>query len=67
MLIKMLALQAGPTGTREMGKVYDVPEKEARVLIDGGYAIEASREAPVEKAVAPRGRERAVKASEPAV
>ncbi len=29
MLIKMLTLQAGPTGTREAGKVYEVPDKEA--------------------------------------
>lgn len=63
MIIKMLALQAGPTVTREAGKLYDVPDKEAKALIEGGYALEVSRETPVEKAVAPRGRERTGKAA----
>lgn len=51
MKVKMLTLQAGPQGVREVGHVYDVPDKEARMLIDGGYAVEAKREMPVERAV----------------
>jgi len=55
MLIKMLTLQAGPTGTREAGQVYDVSTKEAQALIEGGYAMKVEREAPVvEKAVSRR-------------
>ena len=62
MIIKMLALQAGPTGTREAGQVYDVPTKEAQALIEGGYAVKVEREAPaVEKAVS---RRNAVKSTE---
>ena len=53
MNIRMLALQAGPTGVRELGKVYDVPDQEAKALIAGGYAepvkakvVEAGQPAP---------------------
>ena len=51
MKIKMLTLQAGPTVVREVGHVYDVPQAEAKVLIDGGYAVEVKREMLVERAV----------------
>lgn len=51
MKIKMLTLQAGPEVVREVGHVYDVPQAEAKVLIDGGYAVEVKREMPVERAV----------------
>jgi hypothetical protein len=59
MKIKMLTLQAGPTGVREVGSVHDVDDKEAKALIAGGYAIPVEKV--VEKAVAKRGE----KATEP--
>lgn len=59
MKIKMLTLQAGPQGVREAGKTYEVPEKEAKALIVGGYALSAEKT--VEKATAKRGE----KATEP--
>jgi hypothetical protein len=58
MNITMLTLQAGPNGVREAGRNYDVPDKEAKALIDGGYAIAVK--ASVERAVGPRGRQKAV-------
>jgi len=66
MLIKMLTLQAGPQGTREAGQFYDVPDKEAKALIKDGYAVQAPREAPVERATGRRGREQAAKNEEAA-
>jgi hypothetical protein len=62
MWIEMKTLMAGPNGVREAGKTYEVPDKEARVLIAGGYAEEvaAPRSKPVvEKATGSRGREKA--------
>ena len=59
MWIEMKTLMAGPGGVREAGKVYDVPDKEAKALIEGGYAeqVEAPRRHPVEQAVSqPRRR-----------
>lgn len=64
MLVKMLTLQAGPTGTREPGQVYEVSAKEGKALIDGGYAVEAKREAPVGRATGRSGREKAVAIAE---
>lgn len=60
MKVKMLTLQAGPNGVREAGRIYDVPEAEARQLIEGRYAVEVSRQEPVERAVrvAPSRRKR---------
>lgn len=44
MKIKMLTLQAGPSGVRQAGKIYKVPEqvskKEANELIKGNFAEE---------------------------
>ena len=45
MQIKMKALMAGPNVLRQPGKVYDVPDAEAKELIAGDYA---------EKYVAPK-------------
>lgn len=59
MLINMKTLSAGPEGNRLPGKNYEVPDKEAKELIAGGYAVEAKREAAPERATARRGRERA--------
>jgi hypothetical protein len=57
MKIKMRTLQAGPDVVREVGHIYDVPQAEAKVLIDGGYAVEVKRDMPVERAVrVPSGR-----------
>jgi len=58
MWIEMKTLMAGPGGVREAGKTYDVPDKEAKALIEGGFAeqVEAPRRRPVEQAVAPRRR-----------
>ena len=55
MKVKMLTLQAGPKGVREPGKEYDVPDKEAKELIAGGYAQPVG----VEKAASRRGAEKA--------
>ena len=56
----MLTLQAGPKGVREPGKEYDVPDKEAKDLIAGGYAQpvgleKATDRSSKEKANAPDG------------
>ena len=62
MLIEMKTLQAGPTGVREAGTVYEVPDKEAKALIEGGYAVEYKgklRPVATEKATGRRGREAA--------
>ncbi len=50
--IKMRTTSAGPLGVRQEGHVYhDVPEDEARALVDGGYAavIETADAPPVER------------------
>lgn len=51
MRIKMITIQAGPEGTREPGQVIDVPDAEARQLIEGGYAVEFKRQESAERAV----------------
>lgn len=51
MKIKMLTLQAGPQGVREAGQIYTVPDKEAKQLVDGGYAVEVKRAEEPERAV----------------
>lgn len=60
MKIKMFALQAGPDGVREIGKVYDVPEKEAKELIAGGYAelVESASSDAEKETVQPRAATR---------
>ncbi len=62
MKIKMLTLEAGPEGVREPGKIYQVPDAEAKRLIAGGFAVDATyldepvrRRAP-ERAVGRRGK-----------
>ncbi len=64
MFIEMKTLQAGPTGTREPGKVYDVPDKEAKELIAGGYAVEVKRNAKPQRATARRAQEQAVESAD---
>ncbi len=67
MKIKMLTLQAGPDVVREVGHIYDVPQAEAKVLIDGKYAVEMKRDVPVERAVrVSSGRRGRVTGQEPA-
>ncbi len=44
MRIKMLTLQAGPAGVRQIGAVCDVPTAEAEDLIAGGYAVKVEKE-----------------------
>jgi hypothetical protein len=51
MRIKMLTLQAGPQGVREVGHIYSVSDKEAKQLIDGGYAVDVRRDEEPERAV----------------
>ncbi len=66
MKIKMLTLQAGPDVVREVGHIYDVPQAEAKVLIDGKYAVEVKRDIPIERAVrVATGRRGRVTAQEP--
>lgn len=62
MKVQMLTLDAGPDGVRQPGKIYDVPATEAKTLITGGYAVDATnlkdpkrRSAP-QQAVARRGK-----------
>lgn len=62
MNVKMLTLDAGPDGVRQPGKIYDVPANEAKALIAGGYAIDATnlkdpkRRGAPQQAVARRGK-----------
>jgi len=62
MKIKMLTLAAGPGGVRQPGQIYEVAEKEAKSLIEGGYAVDAAhlpepvRRAAPARAVARRGK-----------
>lgn len=42
MRVQMVTLAAGPSGLREIGKVYDVDDDEARILVEGGYALEVT-------------------------
>jgi len=39
MKVKMLTRYAGPSGTCQPGKIINLPEKEAKSLISGGYAL----------------------------
>lgn len=48
MRIQMLTLWAGPAGVREIGAIYEVPAREARDLVDGGWAL-AVTEQPTEE------------------
>lgn len=50
MKIEMKTLYAGPSGSINPGQVADLPDAEARALIDGGYAISAEPEKPAPKA-----------------
>jgi hypothetical protein len=62
----MKTLQAGPDVVREVGHVYDVPQAEAKQLIDGGYAVEVKRDLPIERAVrVTTGRRGRVPSQEP--
>lgn len=67
MKIKMKTLQAGPDVVREVGQIYDIPQAEAKQLIDGGYAVEVKRDTPIERAVrVATGRRGRVNGQEPA-
>ena len=44
MKIRMLVAMAGTDGTAHAGQVIDRPEKEARELVGGGYAVEVLAE-----------------------
>lgn len=39
MKIKMKSIAAGPSGVFNLGKVYDLPEKQAQDFINGKYAV----------------------------
>jgi hypothetical protein len=60
MKVKMRTLAAGPDGLYQPGQEIDLPAKQARALIEGGYAeaVEQIREVaavePPEKAVTPK-------------
>lgn len=49
MKLKLLTLMAGPDGTYNAGQIIDMPEVQAKELIDRGYAVVC--EMPVKKAV----------------
>jgi hypothetical protein len=44
--VRMKTLDAGPNGVRQIGQVYDVDDKEAKELVEGGFAeyVEKSNE-----------------------
>lgn len=77
MRVRLLSVYAGPRGVFHPKDFLDVPEAEARALIDGGYAIaveqavadpapEAAVESPeVEAAVEPPADERRVADARP--
>ena len=52
----MITLDAGPNGVKEPGKTYNVDAKEAKDLIDGGYAeaISVAKKEPKEE---PKGKQ----------
>ena len=64
MKVKMLTLDAGPDGVRQAGKIYEVPEKEAKELVKGGYAIDATHLAPARRAAPERATGRRGKAAD---
>lgn len=47
MKIRMNTTSAGPEGVRFAGHVYDVPDEEARLLVNGHYAEQAGADEPV--------------------
>lgn len=53
MKIKMKNTSAGPEGAKLAGHVYDVPEKEAKELLEGGYAEKAAVEETAEEVKTP--------------
>lgn len=55
MKILMKSLSAGPEGVRSPGKIYEVPDNEAKGLLEGGYAVAA----PEPAAQAPKPEEKA--------
>ncbi len=38
MKVTMVSTMAGPQGVARRGRVLDIEEKDAKVLVDGGYA-----------------------------
>lgn len=54
MKVKMLTLDAGPEGVRQPGKIYDVAEKEAKELIKGGFAVDATNLKPTRRSAPER-------------
>ena len=48
--IEMKTIYAGPKGNFKAGEVVDMDDKEAKELIEGGYAIEHKAVKPAEKA-----------------
>lgn len=58
MKIRMLTLSAGPNGVRMAGQVIDVDQKEAKALIEGGYAeaIDEPKQEDEEKPKGGKGR-----------
>ena len=37
--VKMLSISAGPDGTKHPGVKYSLDDAEAKMLVDGGYAV----------------------------
>ncbi len=46
MKVKMISIYAGPRGTWMAGCTIDLPDKEAKGLVDGGYAENVATVAP---------------------
>ena len=56
MTIRFLTLSAGPSGIRMPGDVLDVPDSEARALLERGFAVPVGQQD--EKAVQPEAEQR---------
>lgn len=49
MKIRLLTILAGPNGNHSPGDVLDLPAKEARELVDGGYAVAIEAATPAKR------------------
>lgn len=58
--IVMKSLAAGPDGAMLPGRTYSVDDLTAAELVEGGYAVYADS-APLERAIAPKAPEEAVR------
>lgn len=66
MKVKFKTRSSGPEGTIYPGQVVEVPESEARMLAEGGYAVLLEQSAPTEtEQAAPTETEQTAEKTEP--